>query len=140
MPRKSKTKYRRSKRNLRKTKNKSRKNIHKQKKYYMIGCNNKCHCPCHRRGGSNPIGGLSMNGGSCFGPLVGDEYSTKGGNYYPLPDKSAYTQYQQLNGGGIIPDNLQNAGRQIIHGVDTVVKGLGGYKADVSPLPYEQKI
>lgn len=141
MPRKTKTKTRRSKRNLRKTqRNKSR-----QRKYYMIGCNNKnCRCSCHhRKGGSSPIGGLEIkSGGGCFGPLVGAPYSVdKGGNYYELPNGEAYDNpnaYMKLRGGNMLPTNLTNAGRSIIYGAQTVVNGLGGYEAPTDPAPYVQ--
>jgi hypothetical protein len=151
MPQKSKTKSHRSKSHrsklhrsklhLRKTKrNKS------QKKYYMVGCNNKkCNCPCHRRGGSNPIGGLQI-GGDCSNPLVGSPYSVnKGGNYYNLPDGSAYSldRNMQMRGGSLIPANLLYAGRQLGYGMQSVVNGLRGVEAPVNPAPevqYENKI
>jgi len=141
MPRKTKTKTRRSKRNLRKTqRNKSR-----QRKYYMIGCNNKnCQCSCHRRkGGSSPIGGFEIkNGGGCFGPLVGSAIKDgSGGNYYELPNGEAYDNpnaYMKLRGGNMLPTNLTNAGRSIIYGAQSVVNGLGGYKAPTNPTPYVQ--
>ena len=145
MPRKSKTKTRRSKRNLRKT----RRNKSRQKKYYMIGCNNKnCRCSCHHhKGGSSPIGGLEIGGalkkgGSCFGPLVGAPYSVdKGGNYYDLPKSEAYDNpnaYMKLRGGGMLPDNLVNVGRQIGYGVQSVYNGLGGFEPPTDPAPYVQ--
>jgi hypothetical protein len=141
MPRKSKMKTRRSKRNLRKTqKNKSR----QQRKYYMIGCNNnKCRCSCHRRkGGSSPVGGLEIKtGGGCIGPLVGAPYSVdKGGNYYDLPEPIAYSvdRNMQLRGGGIIPTNLVNVGRQIGYGAQSLYNGLGGFEPPTDPKPYVQ--
>jgi hypothetical protein len=141
MPRKSKIKSRRSKRNLRKTKNKSRRNNNQKRKYYMIGCNKKCNCSCHRHGGSFPIGGLQIKGGGCFGPLVGASYSVdKGGNYYNLPDSKAYSvdRNTQLRGGGLLPTNLVNVGREMVYGAQSVYNGLAGYKAPTDPAPYVQ--
>ena len=160
MPRKSKIKSRRSKRNLRKTRRnnnqkskiksrrskrnlrKTRRNNNQKRKYYMIGCNNKkCDCPCHHHGGSSPIGGLQIKGGGCFGPLVGATYSVnKGGNYYNLPDSKAYSvdRNMQLRGGGILPTNLVNVGREMIYGTQSLYNGLAGYKAPTDPAPYVQ--
>jgi hypothetical protein len=137
MPRKSKTKTRRSKRNLRKTKTK-----HRQRKYYMIGCNNnKCKCSCHRRkGGSSPIGGLEIKSGG-VGPLVGTPHSIdEGGNYYDLPKGESYSVDRniKLRGGGILPDNLMNVGRQISYGAQSVYNGLGGFEPPTNPAVYVQ--
>lgn len=140
MPRKTKN---RTKRHLRKTR-KTRRNKHHQKKYYMVGCNNKnCRCSCHHHnGGSSPIGGLSIKGGGCFGPLVGSPYSVdKGGNYYKLPDGEAYDNpnaYMKLRGGTILPSNLVNVGREMIYGTQSLYNGLAGYKAPTDPAPYVQ--
>lgn len=138
MPRKSKTKSHRSKLHLRKTK----RNKSQRKKYYMVGCNNrKCNCPCHRRGGSEPIGGLPVGGG-CFGPLAGSSYSVdKGGNYYDLPGGSAYSlnRNMQMRGGSLIPSNLLYAGRQLGYGIQSVVAGLKGVEPPPDPAAEVQK-
>lgn len=143
----ARTRRLRKSRKMRKTRN--------QKNYYMIGCNNrKCNCSCHKKlGGSNPIGGLEIKGGGCFGPLVGSPYSVdKGGNYYELPDGKAYdnpTAYMKLRGGKrkrrrtmrggtILPTNVVNVGRGMMYNLQTVANGLGGYKPPTNPLPYVQ--
>ena len=139
MPRKNKTKS-----HLRKTKNKSRRNKTRQRKYYMIGCNNKkCNCPCHRhKGGSSPIGGFEIkNGGGCVSSLVGSPYTVdKGGNYYNLPKAEAYSvgQNMKLRGGSILPTNLLNFTRQIEYGGKSLYNGLAGYKEPTNPAPYVQ--
>lgn len=135
MPRKTRNKSRRTR--------KTRRNKRHQK-YYMIGCSKNCKCSCHhlnRRGGSSPIGGLPIKGGGCFGPLVGAPYSpTTGGNYYELPNPSAYDvgQNMKLRGGGILPTNLANVGNRIAYGAQSLYNGLGGFEAPTDPAPYVQ--
>jgi hypothetical protein len=137
---------------------KTRKNKSYKQKYNMIGCSKKCRCSCHRRGGSSPIGGLPIKGGGCFGPLVGTPYSpSTGGNYYELPNPSAYdvgqnmklrggrkrmrgkrSRGERMRGGSMLPDNLVNVGRQAVYGAQTLYNGLYGYKAGSDPAPYVQ--
>ena len=144
MSRKIKTKSRRLKSRRSKSKHlrKTQRHNKNQKKYYMIGCNDdKCRCSCHHHGGSSPIGGLPIKGGSCFGPLVGSPYSAdEGGNYYDLPKSEAYSvdRNMKLRGGTMLPSNLVNIGRQMSYGAQSVSNGLSGYKAPVDPAPYIQ--
>lgn len=151
MPRKTRT------RRLRKLKRKKMRKTRNNKMYNMIGCNSRnCDCPCHKKsGGSEPIGGFQIRGGGCFGPLVGSPYSVdKGGNYYELPSGGAYnnpTAYMEftggkskrrkkrMKGGTALPPDLVNVGREIMYGAQSVVNGLGGFKAPTDPAPYVQK-
>ena len=84
---------------------------------------------------------MSIKGGGCFGPLVGTPYSpSTGGNYYELPNPSAYVvgQNMKLRGGGILPPNLVNVGNQITYGAQSLYNGLVGLKAGNDPAPYVQ--
>lgn len=119
--------------------NKTSRNKRNKLKYNMIGCSKKCKCSCHHKGGSSPIGGLPIKGGGCFGPLVGSPYSpTTGGNYYELPESSAYNQNMKLRGGSMLPTNLVNVGNQVVYGSQSLYNGLLGYKAPTNPAPYVQ--
>jgi hypothetical protein len=121
----------RTKSRLRKTKN------HKQKMYYMKGCNKKN--KNIKKGGNDPIGGLTIHGGNS-NAFVGPPYNIdKGGNYYKLQDNFNVDRDYKLRGGSMIPSNLLNVGRQISYGAESIYNGLGGYDAPTNPSPYVQK-
>lgn len=134
---------RKTKRNKR-TKTKRNKK-HQRKIYIMKGCSHKCNCDCHkRRGGSSPIGGLPIKGGNgppIPSPLVGSEYKIgEGGNYYGPEYKSTgfdIPRQLRLNGGGILPTNLTNVGRNMVNEVQTIYNGVLGYERPPSDNAWE---
>lgn len=134
---------RRSKRNR---KNSRRMRRNNKKIYNMRGCSHKYNCKCRKKnGGSGPIGGLPIKGGGCGvpGPFVGAPYNVNnGGNYYGPEYKSGGFDYQrqmQLRGGGMVPDNLSNIGRNIINGGQSIYNGVAGYKAPPSIWPWQDQ-
>lgn len=136
-----KYKNRNSRNKNRKTKTRRMRQTKRNKFYNMKGCSHKHKCSCHK-GGSSPIGGLPIKGGGCSpGPLIGAPYEVdKGGNYFGPEYKSGGFDYQRqmmLRGGGFLPQNLTNVFRSIGNEGQTIYNGVMGYKAPVSPLPYE---
>ena len=102
----------------------------------MKGCSKKRHRT--RKGGMKPIGGLKIRGGNSPA-FVGDPYTIdKGGNYYDLQKNFSLDRNYQLRGGTLIPTNLLNVGRNISYGFESVINGVGGFEAPVSPDPYNQ--
>lgn len=133
--------YRKNKKNYRKNKI-----IHHNSKkiYNMKGCYHKYNCNCHKKnGGSGPIGGLQIGSG-VPGPFVGEPYNINdGGNYYGPEYKSGGFDYQRQmqlrGGGGIIPSNLLNVGRNIINEGKSVYNGVYGYDAPRSDFPWKDQ-
>lgn len=118
MPGKTKMRTRTRQTRTRQTKTKTKTRKHKQKMYYMKGCNTKCKSNKNKNrnrnkkinGGSEPIGGLKINGGN----------------------------HKNMRGGSMMPENLLTALRGMYYQGESIYNGLGGYRAPTNPLPYDQ--
>jgi hypothetical protein len=81
-----------------------------------------------------------------------------GQHHYPIPqatlggrrDASATTGGKRMSkrmskkmrktGGGIIPQDLINGGRNIMYGLGSTYNAMAGYPAPVNPLPYKDQL
>jgi hypothetical protein len=131
-------------------------------------CSHPCPGNCYKKhkGGSGsgcgpngcPIAPMSysqMNkygGGNIPGPFVGKSWSpntndwpgTNGvgsdNNYLSPYDVSKNPQLQmKMEGGGFIPQDLVNLGRDFTYNLKSTYNTLNGYDAPINPLPYKHQ-
>jgi hypothetical protein len=66
--------------------------------------------------------------------------SMVGGYRYDKADSSKSSSKTYKKGGGLIPQDLVNLGRDFTYNFKTAYNALNGYKAPVNPLPYKGQL
>lgn len=90
--------------------------------YYKLNINN------------NPQNQTSMNNSGYL-----RKNSMVGGYIYKKSSKSSPTSYSK-RGGGLIPQDLVNLGRDFSYNFKTAYNALNGYNAPVNPAPYKGQL
>jgi hypothetical protein len=64
----------------------------------------------------------------------------KGGNRKNLKNKRKTSKLRIKRGGGLLPQDLVNLGREVGFNFKSAYNALNGYKAPVNPLPYKDQL
>ncbi len=100
---------------------KRRKRKQKQKPIYMIGCS---------KGGGNYWGSSPSQWPGVQGPA----------NYLKPYDLSKDPQHMMQLGGGFLPQDLLNLGRDFTFNMSSTYNALNGHNAPVNPAPYRDQL
>ena len=106
--------------------------------------------------------GTGQNGGQMPGPFVGSPWNannwpgmdgigsnrnyfsaydtTKDPSYQMSMNDSGYNTKSSMVGGGLVPQDLVNLGRDLTFNVKSAYNALNGYSAPVNPLPYKDQL